>query len=321
MSYQQLAAGYNGDSGLWMPPTITADIELEYYCGSPLSDMANWNADSDGSLICAGMKKYYETSEGLSADEACDDTNGQVTYLHQNFRNNSLELCGERKYTVKKDEAEAIRQCARWAAQQGVLNEDLKRWLEKQTVPYAIATLMGSAHPLSQGHNAIGVVNTAGIPNGLGSLENPLKVDVTTPRNGGNTLQAGTLTTKALIARLRDNMFAQGVLCSPSDLMVFGGSGLDSGFGVDEMCENDCTLIQSRNRYKISTWAFSAINGKGETVHYVAMFDTNKFWFSMHQLYLKWVQAEHYQSLTGATIWGAKVNNPRAVSIAAVQYV
>jgi hypothetical protein len=322
MSDPQFAAGYrNGGKGLYMPPGITKTIERDYYCSSPLGDMANWNADPTDMTMCHGAKLYYETSAGLSADEACDDVNGQVTLLTQNFYNDSLELCGEAKYSLKKDEADAIRMCDRWAAQQAVLNEDLKQWLEKKTVPYALATLIGSAHPLSQGHNAVGVVNTPGMPNGLGSLENPLKIDVTSPRNGGNVIQPGTITTGTLLDRMINNMHAQGVYCSNHDIMVFGGSGLNSGFRVDELCKDSCSLIQTDHRFKISTWAFSAVNSTGKTVHYVAMYDTNKFWFRMHQLYLKWVAEPHFQTLTGDTIWGAKVNDPKAVTVAAVQYV
>jgi hypothetical protein len=316
------AAGYrNGGNGLYLPPGITKTIEKDYVCGSPLGDMANWNADPAGMTLCHGAKLYYETSAGLSADEAEDGVNGQVTLLTQNFYNDHLELCGEEKYSLKKDLADARRMCERWAAQEGVLGLDLLEWIDKRTVPYAIATLIGSAHPLSQGHNAIGVVNTPGIPNGLGSLEDPIRVDVTSPRNGGNLIKQGTITTGVLLDRMKHNMFAQGVMCAPNKIMVFGGSGLDSGFRMDGLCQDSCTLIQSNNQYKTSTWAFSAINSKGDKVDYIAMYDTNKFWFRMHQLYLTWVPMPHYQELTGDTIWGAKVHNPKSVTVAAVQYV
>jgi hypothetical protein len=323
MDTQFNASGYSGSgSNLVMPPMVSDIVMSEYRCDSPLGRMANWNGDPRGDLLC-NSKVYYETTQGLTADEVCDDTNGQVTHLHQSFLSDYMELCVLKKYTLKKDEVEAIRMCNRWNTHQFHLFEDLKYWIDKASTPFALMKLLASAHPNSKGLNAIGIPSTgAGVAAGLGDINNPIKVDVTSPRNGGNIIQPNSITTNALIARLKQNLFAQGVLCSTSQLMIAGGGNLEAGFTVDQMCSTPtCTLTNTGMKYEITSWMPSATNAAGNKVDYVVMFDPNKFWFQLHQLYLKWVAGDHHQSLNGATLFGAKVANPKAVSVAAVQFV
>jgi hypothetical protein len=292
----------------------------EYRAKSPLGMMANWDGDPMGDLV-QHSKIYYETTQGLTADEVCDDRNGQVTHLHQSFVTDYMELCGEAKYTLKKDEAEAIRMSDRWAIHQSYIPEDLEYWLNKKTVPFALGKLLASAHPLSKGLGAIGIPVTSGVAAGLGDVNNPIKVDITASRTGGNVFQSGTISPQALIARLKQNMFAQSVLASTNSLMISGGGNLEAGFAMDKLCQDQCSLVNTGMQYTITPWMYSVINAAGVKVDYVVMHDPKRFWFQMHQLYLKWVPGEHYQALTGDTLWGAKVANPKAVSVAAVQFV
>lgn len=315
---QHTASGYQGSgSNLVLSPKVSMLVMQQYKCQSPLERMANWNGDPENNLVC-NSKVYYETSQGLVSNDACDDTNGQVTLLHQSFASDFMELCGFEKYTLKKDEAEAIRMCERWMAHQYTLHEDLQHWLNKKTVPYAIATLIASAHPGSRGLGAVGIpASGGGVAAGLGDLNNPIRIDVTSPTTGGSVLQAGAISMGAAIARLKLNMFAQGVLCTTSELMLAGGGGLATALDSSEMCADACTLKGTGMQFTVTPWMFEATNAAGQKVSYLVLFDPKRFWFQMHQLYLKWIPGEHYQALVGATLWGAKVNNPKAVSVLA----
>ena len=97
---QHTASGYQGSgSNLVLSPKVSMLVMQQYKCQSPLDRMANWNGDPENNLVC-NSKVYYETSQGLVSNEACDDTNGQVTLLHQSFASDFMELCGFEKYTL-----------------------------------------------------------------------------------------------------------------------------------------------------------------------------------------------------------------------------
>jgi hypothetical protein len=321
MSGSQNVSGYSGSgSQLTVKDAVRTKITTEYYCQSPLGKMANWNGDAEGNLVCGG-KVHYENSLGIAENAVCEGENGDVSHLYQRFGSDYLELCGEDKFTFKRDHMNAIRLCDRLNELDSVLFVDLQERMNQLTVPFALMKLIGSASAEGSGLGAIGVPVTGGVAGGLGDLNNPIKVDVSSSRAGGNQLQSGTIDMPTLINKLHLNMFAKGVTCPTNQLMVSGSGGLMSGFAVDKMCQDQCSLSQTGLQYNITQWMPSAINAAGQTVHYVVMHDPSEFWFKLYTLYMGWTSYTHHAELGGATLWGAKVHRPKAVSVAAVQFV
>lgn len=324
MSSQATASGYGGSgSQLTVVDKVIPAINMAYYCQSPLSSLANWNADPEGELKCGGAMRY-ETSLGLEADEVCGDLNGNVTHLHQSFSNDKLILCGEEIFTFKRNHVDAARLCNRLNELDNVFFKDLEDRTNQLTVPFALMKLIGSADASGKGLGAIGIPATSGVAAGLGDLNNPIKIDVSSSREGGNLLQTGALDMKTLVNRLKLNMFAKGVTCSTKNLSISGGGGLEGGLSADEMCLLDgdnCRLVQTGMNYTITNWMPYATNAAGQRVDYIVMHDPMDFWFQMHTLYMKWHEYTHHSELGGAFLWGAKVNRPKSVSVAAVQFV
>jgi hypothetical protein len=321
MSQSNTASGYGIGTNLYLPEKVSLQIMRRYAPVSPLRKMFNWDGDKSNDLV-QNSKVYFSNSLGLTADEVCDDINGQVTHLHESFSTDFLELCGKDKYSMKRDYEIAYRMQERLMAQDARLPENLQLWLDQKTVPFALIKLLASSHPDSHGLNAVGIPQQGGgVAAGLGDVNNPIKVDVSSGRGGGNLLQAGSITPKALIGRLKANMYTQNVLPSTSSVQVTGGALLETGFTADDMCGADCKITNTSMEYNISNWMPSTTNAAGDKVYYVTMHDPMRSWFAMHQAYLKWTDMGHHASLDGLTLWGAKVSHPKSVSVAAVQFV
>ncbi len=321
MSNQITASGYGGaGSQLTVVDKVIPKINMEFYCNSQLSRLANWNADPEGDLKC-GSTLHYETSLGLEADEVCGDINGNVTLLSQSFASDTITLCGEETFTFKRNHKEAARLCNRLNELDGVLFPELEQRMIQLTEPFAMFKLVGSAHASGIGLGAIGIPATAGIAAGLGDLNNPIKVDVSSSRAGGNLLQTGAIDMPTLLDRLTQNMFEKGVTCTIDKLMVTGGGKLQTGFSKDKMCMDSCKLNTTGMEYTNTHWMPYAVNAAGVRVDYIVMHDPKDFWFQMHTLYMKWHEYTHHSELGGSFLWGAKVNRPKSVSVAAVQFV
>jgi hypothetical protein len=316
------ASGYGGfGSQLTVVDKVIPKINMEYYCKSNLSKMANWDADPQGDLRCGGAV-HYETSLGLEADEVCGDENGNVSLLTQSFASDKLILCGQEIFTYKRDKLTASRMCSRLNELDNVLFPELEQRMIQITEPFAMHKLLASAHPEGMGLSAIGIPNTGGsVASGLGDANNPIKVDVSSSRSGGNMLQPGTIDMPTLCDRLMQNMFEKGVTCTTDSLMISGGGKLASGFSKDKMCLDTCKLNTTMMNYTVTHWMPSIINANGDKIDYIVMHDPKDFWFQMHTLYMNWVEFTHNYELGGAFLFGSKVNRPKSVSVAAVQFV
>lgn len=317
----QNVSGYPGSgTQLSVVDSVNPAITMQYYCQSPLGRMANWNGDPQGELVCQG-KILYERSLGIAENLVEEGDNSDVSHLYQRFSTDYLELCGEDQFTFKRNYREAIRLCERLNALDSVLFKDLENRMNQLTVPWALMKLIASADPKGAGLGAVGIPATSGVTPGLGDVNNPIKVDISSPRTGGNVLQTGAIDLRTLMGRLTTNMFEKGVTCTTPSLSVSGPGQLHTGFIADGLCQDSCTLIQTGMSYTVTQWMPSVINDAGDRVDYVVMHDPMDFWFKLYTLYMHWVPYTHHTELGGTTLWGAKVHRPESVSVAAVQFV
>ena len=330
MSYanqRSTTSGYEGSlSQIVITDKVLPAINLQIRAENPLGRMANWNAAPIGTLV-AGGKVKYQTTGGLAVNEVCEGFNGAVTTLSRRFNTAELELCANFKFTIKDSKEDlqrrvlAINEGVAAGNFDAVMQDDMTALSDQLTIPFALMKLIGSADPSGVGLGAVGIPFTAGVAAGLGDLNNPIKVDVTSARNGGNLIQTGSLSTKALISRLKQNMIAKGVTAMSKNLMLSGSGGLEAGFSADGLCADSCALLQTNMQYNITSWMPYAYNAAGQRVDYVTLHDPKDFWFTLYTLYMSYKDYTHDAEIGGMWTWGAKVNRAKTVSVAAVQFV
>jgi hypothetical protein len=320
MGQQTTASGHAGFNLVYTPQVLKR-FQHDYYCANPMAKIANLNGEHKESLI-QGSKVYFHNSLGLMEDEACGMENGNVTLLHQAFGTDYMELCGSDRFSIKRDHSWVARNGDRLAEIDASLDIELMERQNRKTIPFFMMKLIGSADPSGLGLGAGGIANTSGVATGLGDLNNPIKIDVSSSRKGGNKLQAGTIDMPTMVARMRGNMHHKGVTCSTNKLMLSGGTGLEAAFTQDAMCANDgCSLLGTGLQYDLNSWMPSATGSAGD-VSYLVMHDPEYFWAGMYNLYMQWATpSAHYSEYGGEFVWGAKVSRPKSVSVAVVQYV